>query len=50
MWPGKFAPWTGIGVLRPDQVPPHGLRREAIESGIAENGYQLWRTKKAATP
>lgn len=48
--PQKFAPWTGIGVVRPDQIPPHGLRREAIESGIAENGYQLWRTKKAATP
>ena len=43
--PQKFAPWTGIGVLRPDQVPPHGLRRAAIESGIAQNGYQLWRKK-----
>jgi len=31
--------------VRPDQVPPHGLRREAIESGIAANGYQLWRKK-----
>lgn len=44
--PEKFGPWTGIGVVRPDQVPPHGLRRDAIESGIAENGYQLWRKKK----
>jgi hypothetical protein len=43
--PQKFGPWAGIGVLRPDQVPPHGMRREAIESGIAENGYQLWRKK-----
>ena len=41
----KFGPWAGIGVLRPDQIPPHGMRREAIESGIAENGYQLWRKK-----
>ena len=48
--PRKFAPWTGIGVLRPDQTPPHGLRREAIESGVAENGYQLWRTRKPDTP
>jgi CHASE1-domain containing sensor protein len=47
--PEKFAPWTGIGVVRPDQTPPHGLRRESIESGIAQNGYQLWRTKKSAT-
>lgn len=46
--PQKFAPWTGIGVVRPDQLPPHGLRRDAIESGIAENGYQLWRKKKSA--
>jgi hypothetical protein len=43
--PLKFGPWTGVGVVRPDQVPPHGLRREAIESGIAANGYQLWRKK-----
>jgi len=47
--PKKFAPWTGIGVVRPDQVPPNGLPREAIEAGIAENGYQLWRKKKSAT-
>ena len=46
--PPKFAPWTGIGVVRPDQNPPHGLRRDAIETGIAANGYQLWRKKKPA--
>ncbi len=43
--PQKFGPWAGVGVVRPDQIPPHGLRREAIESGIAANGYQLWRKK-----
>jgi hypothetical protein len=43
--PQKFGPWAGVGVVRPDQVPPHGLRREAIETGIAQNGYQLWRKK-----
>ena len=43
--PQKFGPWAGVGVVRPDQLPPHGLRREAIESGIAANGYQLWRKK-----
>lgn len=46
--PEKFAPWTGIGVVRPDQSPPEGLPREAIEAGIAEHGYQLWRKKKPA--
>ena len=44
--PSKFGPWDGIGVLRADQRPPHGLRREAIELGISQNGYQLWRKKK----
>lgn len=43
--PKKFGPWAGVGVVRADQRPPHGLRREAIESGIALNGYQLWRKK-----
>lgn len=47
--PEKFGPWTNVGVLRSDQKPPHGLSRTAIESGIAENGFQLWR-KKPAVP
>lgn len=45
--PGKFGPWTGIGVVRADQPPPHGLPRAAIESGVAANGYQLFRKKLA---
>ena len=44
--PEKFAPWVGFGVVRVDQQPPHGLSRNEIESGIAINGYQLWRHKK----
>lgn len=43
--PAKFAPWAGIGVLRPDQSPPHGLQRAAIEEGVAKLGYQMWRRK-----
>jgi hypothetical protein len=43
--PEKFGPWIGIGVVRIDQQPPFGFRRDAIEAGIAETGYQLWRTK-----
>ena len=31
--PEKFAPWTAFGVVRSDQRPPHGLSREAIETG-----------------
>jgi hypothetical protein len=49
--PESLAPWQAFGVLRPDQPPPHGLSRKAIESGIRQNGYQLWRdkSKRAAT-
>ena len=44
--PDGFLPWTMFGVVRPDQVPPHGLSRKAIEAGISAHGYQLWRQKK----
>jgi hypothetical protein len=47
--PPKLAPWTGIRAIRPDQTLPHGLPRQAIESGIAANGYQLFRTKRRQT-
>ena len=43
--PQKFGPWNGVGVVRADQIPPHGLSRKAIDLGIAKNGYQLWRDK-----
>jgi hypothetical protein len=49
--PEKLAPWTAYGVLRADQTPPHKLSRKAIETGIDENGYQLYRSRtKAGTP
>jgi hypothetical protein len=44
--PGKYAPWIGIGVVRPDQDPPHGMSALAIEAGIEANGYQMWRAKR----
>lgn len=43
--PATLSPWLGIGVLRPDQVIPHGLSRQDVESGIRAKGYQLWRKK-----
>lgn len=46
--PAKFGPWAGIGVLRPDQTPPHGMKRAAIEEGVAKLGYQMWRKKAKA--
>ncbi|MCC7482763.1 MAG: hypothetical protein IT541_14680 [Hyphomicrobiales bacterium] len=44
--PESFSPWEAIGVLRPDQKPPHGLKRQAIETGIDTNGFQLWRDRR----
>ena len=46
--PDSLSPWVAFGVLRPDQAPPHRMSREAIENGIAANGYQLWRENKPA--
>jgi hypothetical protein len=31
--------------VKPGEKLPHGLQREAIAPGIAENGYQLFRRK-----
>ena len=47
--PATLSPWWAVGVMRPDQKPPHGLSRENIESGVRENGYQLWRKKLPPT-
>ncbi len=44
--PDGFAPWEVFGVIRPDQKPPHGLKRLAIETGIDTNGFQLWRDSR----
>ena len=46
--PKKFGPWTRTGEILPDRSPPHGLTRAAIEAGVAEMGFQLWRRKATA--
>lgn len=43
--PESLAPWRRLGVVKPNEKLPHGLQREAIEPGIAEHGYQLFRRK-----
>ena len=43
--PAQFKPWHAIGVVRPESVPPHNLRRDVIEASIISVGYQLWRMK-----
>ena len=46
--PERLGPWTSYGVVRPDASPPHGMSRVAIEAGISEHGFQLWRKKESA--
>ena len=45
--PKQFAPWTKVGVVRANERPPHKLERDAIQRGIAEKGFQLWRKTKS---
>jgi hypothetical protein len=46
--PSRHGPWTAVGVVREDKEPPHKLSREAIEQSIADQGFQLYRMKRAA--
>jgi hypothetical protein len=43
--PKQFAPWHAVGVVREDKAPPHNLNRDVIEKAIADQGFQLFRTK-----
>lgn len=47
--PEQFSPWSALGVLRPDQKPPHGISRQLLEEGVHRNGYQLLRKKSETT-
>lgn len=49
--PKQFSPWRAVGSVAPGGAPPHRLSRDAIETAINDNGFQLWRmSKKAAEP
>ncbi|MGD0026228.1 MAG: hypothetical protein ABSC37_16700 [Xanthobacteraceae bacterium] len=43
--PNQFGPWHAMGVVGPDNNPPHNLPRDDIEKAIDDRGYQLWRLK-----
>ena len=43
--PPRHGPWRIIGVIRPENDPPHKLGRDAIEAAIANEGFQLWRMR-----
>jgi hypothetical protein len=44
--PEQFRPWRAIGAVAPGRDPPYKLPRAAIETAVAENGFQLWRFSK----
>jgi hypothetical protein len=44
--PSQFSPWHAIGAVAPDRDPPHNLSRDAIETAIGKQGFQLWRMSK----
>jgi len=41
--PDRFGPWHMVGVIGPNQDPPHNLPRDEIEKAINTQGFQLWR-------
>ena len=44
--PKKFGPWRLSGdLLQADQPLPHAFSRDAVERGIQEQGFQMWRIK-----
>jgi hypothetical protein len=43
--PAKYGPWGLTGTLGSRAVPPHKFSRHVIEQSIANQGFQLWRTK-----
>lgn len=46
--PSRHGPWTAVGVVREDKDPPHRMSREAIEKSFTDQGFQLYKMKKAA--
>jgi len=44
--PQQHGPWHAVGVIRPENKPPHNFPRPEIEAAIEREGFQLWRMKK----
>ena len=44
--PSRHGPWTAVGVVREDKAPPHNMKRDDIEKGISDQGFQFYRMKK----
>jgi len=43
--PANHGPWTATGVVAAGRSPPHNFSRDAIESAIGADGFQLWRLR-----
>jgi hypothetical protein len=47
--PAQFKPWSATGSIAPDgNFPYKNLSRDAIETAIRDQGYQLYRVKRNA--
>jgi hypothetical protein len=46
--PKKHGPWRPDGSIQAYQSPPFNLDRAAIEDGIREQGFQMWRLRTAS--
>lgn len=46
--PSRHGPWTAVGVVSEEKAPPHAMSRASIEQGISDQGFQLYKMKKAA--
>ncbi len=44
--PQQHGPWTATGIVAAERAPPHNFSRDAIESAIGAEGFQLWRLGK----
>jgi hypothetical protein len=46
--PSQHGPWTVTGAIAADATPPHKFSRQAIETAIGAEGFQLWRLREKA--
>jgi hypothetical protein len=44
--PSQFEPWSAVGAVAPEQVPPYKFPRDVIEKAIDDQGFQLFRLSK----
>ena len=45
--PARHGSWTAVGVVREDKDPPYRMSRAGIEKSFTDQGFQLYKVKKA---